>query len=74
MTPKYTGRPTKRIDETLAVIRELWLMMPDMRLGQLVIVAANWDDEKFAADIFNVEDDKFLKSARKFLETMNSGT
>ena len=52
-------RDPKRIDELLAEVSRVWKQYPDMRLGQLLIVAANEEH-----DIFNVEDDKMLKGLR----------
>jgi hypothetical protein len=37
MAKNYKPRDPTRIDKILAVIRELWVMQPDTRLGQLLM-------------------------------------
>lgn len=46
-------RDPARIDQVLAVIREVWLQFPDERLGQLLVNAARVGDP---VDLFSVED------------------
>jgi len=47
-------RDINRIDRMLKLLKELWLLTPDQRLGQLIdnIVIVNR-----GADTFNIEDD-----------------
>lgn len=52
-----SGREAKRIPEILAVIGELWLANPDLRLGQII---GN------AAITFYTEDDKALMGLQQW--------
>jgi uncharacterized protein YihD (DUF1040 family) len=47
-------RNPKRIPGVLKVLQEAWEQNPDIRLGQLVCIAAKKEDP------FNIEDDKML--------------
>jgi len=51
-------RDPARIDNLLAVLRRVWERDPDLRLGQLVVIAAKPNQP--APEVFYVEDDELL--------------
>jgi hypothetical protein len=57
-------RDPKRIDEVLAAIREVWVREPDLRLGQLVLIATRPRDA--CPEVFAIEDDKLLDGLRTY--------
>jgi len=63
-------RDPKRIDEVLAVLREVWSASPDLRLGQLVVIAANPKDP--CPEVFYAEEDKLLVGLRRYHEAILS--
>ena len=63
-------RDPERIDEIIEELRAAWKKMPDMRLGQLVSVAA-WigNNRKYGDDeTFSIEDDKMLEGIKHWKE------
>jgi len=71
-------RDLDRIDRIVDKLREVWKRSPDQRLGQLVMNAAAYAEEKRVYDIFDTEDNEtehgldimlnLLKGQRKRLE------
>lgn len=57
LTPKRMRDP-KRIDEILGELRRVWEQQPDLRLGQLIVIATRPKDP--CSEIFYVEGDKLL--------------
>lgn len=55
-------RDPKRIDETLAELRKLWMEVPDWRLGQLIVNCAN--PAHPCPQVFNMEDEEMLNAIR----------
>lgn len=55
------GRTPERIDMILALLKELWVKYPDMRLGQLLTACS-------ANNLFYMEDDKLADEIVKFME------
>ena len=53
-------RGPARIERVLATLRRVWGKDPDLRLGQLVVVATKPQQPCF--EVFNVEDDVLLES------------
>ena len=53
-------RDPERIDPTLTALKRVWEEHPDLRLGQLVVVAVK--PKESCPEVFYVEDDAFLKS------------
>ncbi|HEY5561949.1 MAG TPA: hypothetical protein VIK72_09400 [Clostridiaceae bacterium] len=51
-------RDPKRIDEIIEELRICWKKYPDLRFGQLVYCL---NQSNYNGDIFNPEDDKWLK-------------
>ncbi len=51
-------RDPKRIDEMLSVLRSIWELSPDLRLGQLIVNASRPNEP--CPQIFYIEDDKLL--------------
>lgn len=48
-------RDPKRISKTLNILKQIWKMNPDLRLGQLILNAINEED------LYYIEDDKILE-------------
>lgn len=55
-------RDPNRIDEILKEIKDLWVQVPDWRLGQLLVNISGTDH------LFYVEDDKLLEQLKKWKE------
>ena len=53
-------RDPERIDRTLTALKRVWEEHPDLRLGQLVVVAIKPDEP--CSEVFYVEDDVLLES------------
>lgn len=53
-------RDPNRIDEILKEIKDLWVQVPDWRLGQLLVNISGTDH------LFYVEDDKLLEQLTKW--------
>ena len=53
-------RDPQRIDPLIDALRRLWKRYPDMRLGQLLVCAAE------TSDPFNMEDDVMLQKINEF--------
>jgi hypothetical protein len=51
-------RDLNRIDRIVDKLREVWKRSPDQRLGQLVMNAVAYSEEKRVYDIFDIEDDE----------------
>lgn len=48
-------RDPKRISKILNILKQIWKMNPDLRLGQLILNAVNEED------LYYMEDDKILE-------------
>ena len=57
-------RHPERIPEILQVLQELWISKPDLRLGQIMVIAAEF--YKPCRDLFNLEDDEMLQRLQKW--------
>ena len=55
-------RDPNRIDEILKEIKDLWVQVPDWRLGQLLVNISGTDH------LFYVDDDKLLEQLTKWKE------
>lgn len=55
-------RDPNRIDEILKEIKDLWVQVPDWRLGQLLVNISGTDH------LFYFEDDKLLEQLMKWKE------
>lgn len=62
-------RDPARIDTVLEQLREVWMMDPDLRLGQLIYNAARMRDPDLL-DVFNIEDGTLCKGLRRYKEAM----
>jgi hypothetical protein len=63
-------RNPKRIDIILKQVKEIWVLCPDIRLGQLISNIRPESDP----DLFYLEDDimlKRLKEYKKYLKSLN---
>lgn len=69
-------RDPQRIEPLLAKIRELWAMVPDWRLGQLLYNASRYLETTGYAhttiDLFNVEDDALLEGLMILTDVVNA--
>lgn len=61
-------RDPARIDQVLAVVREVWVQHPDMRLGQLLVNAVRASDP--ASDLFSVEDTVLVRRLATLAECL----
>ena len=52
-------RDPTRIEAVLQTLRTVWLQEPDLRLGQLVVIATR--PEMPCLEVFNIEDDALLR-------------
>ena len=52
-------RDPKRIERILATLRRVWEQDPDLRLGQLVVIATR--PQQPCPEVFHVEDDVLLE-------------
>ena len=57
-------RDPSRIESTLAVLRDVWTLQPDLRLGQLITIAARPKDP--CPGVFDIEDDALLDRLIRF--------
>lgn len=64
-------RDPDRIYEMLELLGKLWLLVPDMRLGQLVTFLCRREDGSIR-DIFVVEDDEVLANIREALDNLGA--
>ncbi len=52
-------RHPERIDQVLAVVREVWHRYPDLRLGQLIVNAVQPDEP--CSQVYSVEDTALVR-------------
>lgn len=52
-------RDPLRIHKVLSQVRSMWINVPDLRLGQLILNAVKEDQ------LYNIEDDKLIKRLEK---------
>ncbi len=57
-------RDPARIDVLLETLRTVWGKNPDLRLGQLVVIATR--PETPNVEVFNIEDDKLLLGLQRY--------
>lgn len=60
-------RDPSRIDEVLELLRHVWTLQPDLRLGQLIYNAARMRDPELS-DVFSIEDDSLRGGLVRYLE------
>jgi len=64
-SPKGIGmRDQNRIDEILVELRRVWEQQPDLRLGQLIVIATR--PKVPCPEIFYIEDDKLLGGLKAY--------
>lgn len=54
-------RDPKRIDKMILMLKEIWLMNPDLRMGQLMDNLSDYAEAQDKTSIFYLEDDKMEK-------------
>jgi hypothetical protein len=54
--------------DALRVLEELGQLYPEMRLGQLVVMIANLTGEDSPKEVYDLEDEELVASARQHLE------
>jgi hypothetical protein len=64
-------RDLARIDAVLAALKEAWVQQPDLRLGQLVVIAAKPKDP--CLPVFNLEDEAFLQGLAEYQSLRKRG-
>lgn len=63
---KGRHRDPNRIKPIIEKLEEVWMLYPDIRLGQLIVICAQ------AGDIFGIEDDKMLEGIEKYINLHKS--
>ena len=64
-------RDPARINEMLELLRSVWTLEPDLRLGQLVYNAARIRDPELS-DVFSTEDSSLQKGLVRYLEQIKA--
>jgi uncharacterized protein YihD (DUF1040 family) len=64
-------RDPDRIDEVLELLREVWTLEPDLRLGQLIFNAARIRDPELD-DVFSIEDGSLSKGLIRYREQIHA--
>ncbi len=62
-------RDPSRIDHVLEAIRKVWILKPDMRLGQLLFNALRARGDP-ASDLFSVDDTALVRKVDSFAERL----
>jgi uncharacterized protein YihD (DUF1040 family) len=57
-------RDSSRIDTVLAELRRVWELQPDLRLAQLVVIAAKPAEP--CPEVFHLEDDQLVAGLRRY--------
>ena len=57
-------RDPARIDDLMETLRTVWGKNPDLRLGQLVVIATSPETPNL--EVFNIEDDKLLLGLQRY--------
>src|SRR6185437_16807731 len=56
-----SGRDPQRIERVLAVLRDVWLIVPNWRLGQIIVNASESPDNQPCSHIFFLDDAEMEK-------------
>lgn len=64
-------RDPKRIDSVLQMLRTVWEQQPDLRLGQLLVIAAR--PKEPCPEVFYMEDEALMRELLHYRETLTSG-
>lgn len=64
-------RDPKRIDSVLQMLRTVWEQQPDLRLGQLLVVAAR--PKEPCPEVFYMEDEVFIRELLRYRQALTSG-
>jgi uncharacterized protein YihD (DUF1040 family) len=59
-------RDEARIKRIVNILYRVWELYPDLRIGQLLSIAATYGDKKFSKDVFPIEDD-IMESGLKMM-------
>jgi len=62
-------RDPKRIPEVLEAIRQAWERQPDLRLGQLVVIATRPKDP--CPEVFNIEEPQLLEGLAAYQKLLS---
>ncbi len=62
-------RDPARIETMLDKLREVWLTDPDLRLGQIIVIATK--PKNPCPEVFHIEDNKLLKGLDEYLDMIN---
>ena len=63
-------RDIRRIPEVLEALRRVWEQDPDLRLGQLIVIATR--PKVPCTEVFHIEDDKLLNGLAEYQRIINS--
>lgn len=61
-------RDLQRVDQIIEVLREIWHLQPDLRLGQIVVAAVRPDEP--CPQIFYAEDDVLLQGLYNYRQLL----
>lgn len=62
-------RDPARIETVLSELRRIWELQPDLRLGQLLIIAAK--PSQPCPEAFQIEDDALIAGLRRYESAIN---
>ena len=65
-------RDPKRIDKMILMLKEIWRMNPDLRMGQLMDNLTQCAESKSKTPIFYLEDDKMEKIMFDLINSLGS--
>ena len=63
-------RDPKRIETVLSMLRGIWLKEPDLRLGQLVVIATR--PKQSCPEVFHIEDDALLQGLSEYAKRIGA--
>lgn len=60
-------RSIERIHSFMTELEDMWLKYPDMRFGQLIYNFEHWYQPRYFKDIFQLEENDFIKYFREYM-------
>lgn len=62
-------RDPARIDQMLDKLRDVWMKEPDLKLGQIIVIATR--PKNPCPEVFYTEDEQLLKGLDAYLNLLN---
>jgi uncharacterized protein YihD (DUF1040 family) len=60
----------KRIDSILEQLRTIWQQEPDLRLGQLIVIATKPSESRL--EVFNIEDERLAAGLAEYSSILSA--